>query len=107
MLPAPITAGPRTVLRSSLAPASTTTRPTSSEFTSSPSTRGSRSSSTRRFASSMSASWPVSFHQPFTRWCWTVWPLSMRCWIVSVISSSPRADGSIARAARSTSGVNM
>ena len=104
MLPAPITAGPRTVLRSTRAPGSITTRPSTLESISSPSTLGSRSSSTRRFASSMSASWPVSFHQPLTRCCSTVWPVSIRCWIVSVISSSPRADGSIARAASKTSG---
>ena len=45
-------------MRSSRAPASTTTRPSTRESISSPSIRRSRSSSTRRLASSMSSSWP-------------------------------------------------
>ena len=61
-----------------------------------------------RLASSMSSSWPVSFHQPLH---------DVRldphgrgrsaCWIASVISSSPRHEGSIARAASKITGVNM
>ena len=47
----------------------------------------------------MSSSRPVSFHQPRTTCGSTRWPLSTSHWIASVISSSPRADGSIARAA--------
>ena len=47
----------------------------------------------------MSASWPVSFHQPVTTSDWTRWPSSIRPWIASVISSSPRQEGSSARAA--------
>ena len=46
-----------------------------------------------RFASSMSSSRPVSFHQPSMTCGRTVWPLSMSHWIASVISSSPRARG--------------
>ena len=72
-----------------------------------PSIRRSTSSSTRRFASSMSASWPVSFHQPLTVWLSTRSPPSISCWIASVISSSSRHEGSIARAAWKIAGVNM
>ena len=53
----------------------------------------------RRLASSMSSRRPVSFHQPLTMCGSTRRPLSTRYWIASVISSSPRGEGSIARAA--------
>ena len=66
----------------------------------------STSSSTSRFASSMSASWPVSFHQPLTTSDWTRWPSSISPWIASVISSSPRQEGSSARAASKIAGPN-
>ena len=52
----------------------------------------------------MSASWPVSFHQPLTVWLSTRLPPSISCWIASVISSSPRPEGSIARAASKIAG---
>ena len=85
--PAPITAGPRTTERVRVAPASTTTRPSTRDSSSiSPSSRVSSSSSTSRLASSMSASWPVSFHQPLTTSDWTRWPSSISAWIASVIS---------------------
>ena len=44
----------------------------------------------RRLASSMSSRRPVSFHQPVTTCGSTRRPRSMRCWMASVISSSPR-----------------
>ena len=53
----------------------------------------------------MSASWPVSFHQPLTTSDWTLWPSSIRHWIASVISSSPRQEGSSARAASKIGGA--
>ena len=65
------------------------------------------SSSTSRFASSMSSSWPVSFHQPVTVWLSTRLPPSISHWMASVISSSPRPDGSIALAASKIGGPNM
>jgi hypothetical protein len=54
----------------------------------------------------MSSRRPVSFHQPRTICGSTRLPVSTRCWIASVISSSPRALGSIARAASWIEGVN-
>ena len=51
------------------------------------------SSRTMRLASSMSSSLPVSFHQPRTMCGWTSRPRSIRSWMASVISSSPRAGG--------------
>ena len=56
--PAPMIAGPRTVARSSRAPASTTTRPSTWESISSPSTRRSIVSRISRLASSMSSRRP-------------------------------------------------
>ena len=64
--PRPMIAGPRTVVRSSRAPLSIATRPSTRESISSPSMRSSMSSRISRFASSMSCTWPVSFHQPRT-----------------------------------------
>ncbi len=55
----------------------------------------------------MSSRRPVSFHQPRTMCGSTRIPPSTRCWIASVISSSPRAEGSIARAASWIPAVNM
>ncbi len=52
-----------------------------------------------RFASSMSSSFPVSFHQPVMTWWRTVFPVSIRCWMASVISSSFRNDGRMASTA--------
>ena len=49
----------------------------------------------------------MSFHQPRTTCGSTVWPSSTSHWIASVISSSPRGDGSIDFAAVWMSGVNM
>ena len=49
----------------------------------------------------------MSFHQPRTTCGSTRWPLSTSHWIASVISSSPRGDGSIAFAASWIRGVNM
>lgn len=37
-----------------------------------------------RFASSMSCSLPVSFHQPVITWEWTGWPSSIIHWMASV-----------------------
>ncbi len=54
----------------------------------------------------MSASWPVSFHQPLTTSDWTRRPSSISFWIASVISYSPRQDGSSERAASKISGLN-
>ena len=62
------------------------------------------SSSTSWLASSMSSSRPVSFHQPLTTSDSTRQPSSIRAWIASVISSSPRQDGSSARAASKIDG---
>ena len=103
--PGPITAGPRTTEPLTLAPSLRTTRPSTREASSiSPSSSVSISSSTSRLASSMSASWPVSFHQPVTISDCTRWPSSIRPWIASVISSSPRQEGSSARAASKIAG---
>ena len=55
----------------------------------------------------MSSSIPVSFHQPLTMCGSTRLPESIRAAIASVISSSPRADGSIERAASKIAGENM
>jgi hypothetical protein len=52
----------------------------------------------------MSCTWPVSFHQPVTVCGSTRRPLSISHWIASVISSSLRHDGSIARAASKIAG---
>ncbi len=49
-----------------------------------------------RFASSMSSSLPVSFHQPSTMCGRTSRPRSIRSWMASVISSSLRKLGLIA-----------
>jgi hypothetical protein len=58
-------------------------------------------------ASSMSCTWPVSFHQPCTMCGSTRMPRSTSVWIASVISSSPRQDGSIERAASKIEALNM
>ena len=84
-----------------------TTRPSHCESTISPSMRVAMVSRTRRLASSMSSRRPVSFHQPLTTCGSTRRPLSTRYWMASVISSSPRGEGSIARAASWISAVNM
>ena len=55
----------------------------------------------------MSASCPVSFHQPLTVWLSTLFESSISAWIASVISSSPRADGSIDLAASKMREPNM
>ena len=106
-VPRPTIAGPRTVARSSRAPSAITTRPSTRESTSSPSMLSVRSSRISWLASSMSCTWPVSFHQPCTMWGSTRMPRSTSAWIASVISSSPRQDGSIERAASKIAGVNM
>ena len=49
----------------------------------------------------------MSFHQPRTMCGSTRLPPSIRASIASVISSSPRAEGSIERAAAKISGPNM
>ena len=100
-------AGPRTVELVSRAPASTITRPSTWEPSSSPSTLRSIVSRISRLASSMSSRRPVSFHQPRTMWGSTRRPESTSHWIASVISSSPRGEGLIARAAAWMCGVNM
>src|SRR5829696_70948 len=81
--------------------------PSKREAVSSPSSRSVRSSRISRLASSMSCTWPVSFHQPCTTCGSTRRPESTSDWMASVISSSPRALGSIDRAASNTLGVNM
>ena len=55
----------------------------------------------------MSSSIPVSFHQPLTMWGSTRLPESIIASMASVISSSPRAEGSIEWAAAKISGENM
>ena len=64
-----------------------------------PSTRRSRVSRTRRLASSSGVSLPVSMNQPSSRSLRTTWPWSMSHWMASVISSSPRGEGWMARTA--------
>ena len=54
----------------------------------------------------MSASWPVSFHHPVTTSERTGRPSSISLWIASVISSSPRQEGSSASAAAKIAGEN-
>ncbi len=61
----------------------------------SPSMRRSSVSRISRFASSMSSSLPVSFHQPSTMCGRTSRPRSIRSWMASVISSSFRKLGRI------------
>ena len=55
----------------------------------------------------MSASRPVSFHQPRTTCDSTGAPASTSHWMASVISSSPRPEGWIDFAASWMRGVNM
>ncbi len=65
------------------------------------------SSSTSRFASSMSSSWPVSFHQPLTLWLSTrsaAVDQPLDC--VGDLELAP-PDGSIAFAASKIDGPNM
>ena len=94
-------AGPRTRLLTTSAPASITTRPSIDEVASTePSIRGSSVSSTRRLHSSSGSFLPVSIHQPSSTSWWTRWPWSISHWMASVISSSPRHDGSMARPPR-------
>ena len=82
------------------APSSTATRPSTVESVSTvPSMRGSNRSSSSRFASSSGVSLPVSIHQPVSSSVRTRLPCVISHWMASVISSSPRADGSIARTA--------
>ena len=82
------------------APSATMTRPSSEESASTlPSIRVSIFSSSKRFASSSGVSLPVSIHQPVSSSVRTRRPLVISHWIASVISSSPRADGSMARTA--------
>ena len=54
----------------------------------------------------MSSSLPVSFHQPVTICGSTRRPRSIMCWMASVISSSPRADGAIDLTLSNTFEVN-
>ena len=61
-------------------------------------------SSTSRLQCSSGSFLPVSIHQPSRISCRTWWPWSSSHWIASVISSSPRADGGIARTASWISG---
>ena len=61
-----------------------------------PSIRGSIVSSTSRLLSSSGSFLPVSIHQPASTSWRTRRPWSISHWMASVISSSPRADGSIA-----------
>ena len=94
--PGPMTAGPRTKLFSTTASLSIATLNSTRLFASMvPSILSSIPSRTIRFASRMSSSFPVSFHQPVTRWGRTAYPFVTSHWIASVISSSPRADGRI------------
>ena len=63
-------------------------------------------SSSSRLASSSGVSLPVSIHQPVSSSVRTRWPWSISHWMASVISSSPRADGSIAATASWIVGSN-
>ena len=58
-----------------------------------------RVSSSSRLASSSGVSLPVSIHHPSSCSVRTRCPLSMSHWMASVISSSPRAEGAMARTA--------
>ena len=91
---APMITGPRTTDCSMTAPGSMMTLPSTRDSASTaPSTRRSIVSRISRFASSMSSSLPVSFHQPSTMCGRTSRPRSMRSWMASVISSSLRKLG--------------
>ncbi len=105
--PSPIATGPWTRQRSSRAPFATETRPSSSESTTSPSITGSTASSRSRLVSSMSSHLPVSFHQPVTTCGSTRFPWSISAWMASVISYSPRPDGSSVRQMSKMPGWNM
>ena len=96
----PIATGPRIVELTICAPSATTTRPSSDEAASTvPSICVAIFSSSRRFASSSGVSLPVSIHHPVSSSVRTRLPLVISHWMASVISSSPRADGAIARTA--------
>ena len=60
-----------------------------------------------RFASSMSSSLPVSFHQPSITCGRTIRPASISHWMASVISSSPRPEGLMALTAWKIEASNM
>jgi hypothetical protein len=85
--------GPRSSLRVTRAPGSTTTSPSMSHSVTSPSMRRVIWARTSRLASSRSSGLPVSFHQPRTRWATTGLSRSTSPWMASVISYSPRQDG--------------
>ena len=103
-----MTTGPRMTDRSITAPASMTTLPSMRDSASTvPSIRRSIVSRISRFASSMSSSLPVSFHQPSTRCGRTSRPRSIRSWIASVISSSLRKLGLMRLTDSKTAGENM
>src|SRR3989304_3058341 len=105
--PLPMIAGPRTVLLTTRAPASTTTLPSMSESSTTPSVLGTSVSRMMRLGSSMAPSSPVSFHQPSMTCGRTTCPWSMSHWIASVISSSPRAEGLMALTAWKIVASNM
>ena len=100
-------AGPRTEERSSRAPASITTRPSTWESISSPSIRRSIVSSTSRLAASMSSRRPVSFHQPRDDVRLDAQPLVDQVLDRVGDLELAAAEGSIARAASCTHEVNM
>ncbi len=105
---APMMTGPTTRDFTTWAPTSITTRPISSDPSStSPHTPGSMPSSTILFTSSMSATSPVSFQYPVIAVDCTLRPVSIISWMASVISSSPRHDGCSWRTASCTAAVKM
>ena len=102
-----MTTGPTRWQSTTVAPGSTTTGPSTTVSASTdPSTRCSSVSNTRRLDSRSGSFFPVSSHQPVNSSWWTVCPASMSQPMASVISSSPRSDGTIAATASWTAGVN-
>ena len=109
VVPAPMIAGPRTTQPSRTAPASTTTVPSRRTFSATvPSIRRVMPSSMIRLASRMSSRRPVSFHHPEMTWALTLASSSLISrWIASVISSSPRALGTMVSMASKMRAENM
>jgi hypothetical protein len=107
-VPAPTMSGPRSSEFSTMAPSPTLTSPRMRERASTePRMSRSIDVSATRFASSRSSTLPVSFHHPLMTWLRTSRPFSIRYWIASVISSSPRGDGRIASTASKIVASNM
>ena len=107
--PAPMTAGPRT-WESSTTRRRPRRRPgprSRLDPLTSPSMRGSIVSSTRRSTRAAGPSCRCRSTSPSSTSWPTRWPWSISHWMASVISSSPRADGSMARTASWMSGLEQ